>query len=94
MPLTSEEVLQQLTDAIVEARKVIREAHEVHRSLRTAMKDQRDTVTNAIVKEVTEQLGEFEEGVKEDMHTRLGAVIDGIAADWRDQLGLRPAARS
>lgn len=90
MPLTSEEVLQQLVDATVDARKVIREAHEVHKSLRTAMKDQRDAVTSAIVKEVTAQLGELEQSVKEDMHSRVGVVIDGIAAAWREKLDLSP----
>ena len=89
--MTSQDILKalgQLQDATAELRHAIKEAHTARKDLLAAVKQQKDTITKAIDEEVTRQVGELSEEVRQAMRTAVLETMSRFEADWRTKLGL------
>lgn len=92
MPVTAEETLAKLVEAADEAKATIRELHEARAAALDVVKSQRAQVHAAIEQLVKEAVGTLGREAEERMKASVERVIRELAADWREKLGLDPAA--
>ena len=89
MPRSSEEVLQDLVNATLEAKNTIRELHEARSAAMDVIKKQRGQIVEAIAAEVKAQVSEVINEAHELVLSSAGEMIDRIEKDWREKLGLQ-----
>lgn len=91
MTLTSQDTLKLLAD-VAQAKADLKEqtklAHAAIRDLKQAQKSLKLEVQACIEKEVKTALMEIADGAAIDMRLAIRKVIDDLANDWRERLGL------
>jgi hypothetical protein len=88
MPLTAEDVLAKLNKAIDEGRQMTRELHSARAAALDVVKKHRAGIIEAINLAVKEQVGAISAQTREEMRTRAADLVEGIARDLRNRLGL------
>lgn len=88
MPLQPEEVLQQITAAIEEAKGTIRELHTARKDAIAVIKENDRKIRESIEAEVHKVVGELSSSAEKAMHLEVSQVINRLEGAWRDKLGL------
>jgi hypothetical protein len=85
---TPDEVLKNLLEATDEARKTIADLHTARRDLLEVQKRQERRITDLLIAEVDNAVKALRTEARDEMRSSAKAIIDKLAADWRERLGL------
>lgn len=90
MPVTTEEMLKKLTDAIEEAHASIRVLHEARAAANDVIKSNQKKIADLLIQEVEAHVKMLYKDSQLSMTMAVEQVIKRLETDWRKKLGLEP----
>lgn len=88
MPLTADETLKKLVEAIEEGKATTRDLHAARATAMDVLKKQRREIAEGITNEVNRAVQEIRTETRDLMVSRVEEIMGAIERDWRTKLGL------